>query len=135
MPYAFQLESLTRELDGLKAAAKVGPSTSDPVAIPLSTLPSFTTDHRFYVMGGVITRDEVEAALVVDTLFLGKKLYEGEGQHGVESLGDQWQMGKIASTKNLAEVGHGSAECDAMNIAQPFPASPSIPYDLAVVLL
>lgn len=91
------MESLNKEVNDCKTKGISKP-------IPLSTLPSFSLDYRFYIWGGVLTRDEWESALFVDTLFLGKKLYVGSGEHGVSELGDKWQMGKLGAVNNLAEV-------------------------------
>jgi hypothetical protein len=68
-------------------------------------MPAWTDNHRFYVLGGILTRDQIDERLCMDVMVAGRRMFLQVGGHfGVHDLDDNWSLGKSHNVADPDEV-------------------------------
>ena len=79
-------------------------------SVPM-VMPAWTTHHRFYVLGGVLTRDQIDERLYLDVALAGRKVFlEKTTVLGVDELDEAWSLGKTHNVADPDEVVKGGGK-------------------------
>ena len=74
-------------------------------------MPAWTTHHRFYVLGGVLTRDQIDERLYLDLALAGRKMFLLKSAViGVDELDEEWSFGKTHNVADPDEVVRGKGK-------------------------
>lgn len=78
----------------------------------LKSLPVFSEDHEFYVLGSTLTRDTRLGQLVIDIFFMGAKALTGGASFpGVQDASADWKRAKEVMKTDVRERPNGGYYC------------------------
>jgi hypothetical protein len=64
-------------------------------------MPAWTSNHIFYILGAILTRDPIDEYIYMDVALAGKKMFQNASiSYGIGGLDEDWALGKA---KNLAD--------------------------------
>ncbi|EWM20863.1 protein of unknown function DUF23 [Nannochloropsis gaditana] len=68
-------------------------------------MPAWTDNHRFYVLGGILTRDQIDERLYMDVMVAGRRMFlQVTDSYGVRDLDEDWSLGKSHNVADPDEV-------------------------------